>query len=180
MQKRKSLVQKVFCLWNLSQINGRGHLLSTMNGTVNIWTITSSPSLLKRFREENLLYSQILTVMQLLTQIYVKRIKLIHGSLLLSNIQLIGMLKKCMEKWRTMERQNHVTITNCRSLLLHTDILNDVIQQDGRPILPYNNNNKVWLNVLWFYDILDVFGRNYKRTRTFAIVLSLRTNLQVF
>jgi len=47
------------------------------------------------------------------------------------------------------------------------------------PILPYNNN-KVWLNALWFYDILDVFGKNYKRTRTFAVVLLLRTNLQVF
>jgi len=32
----------------------------------------------------------------------------------------------------TRERQNHVTITNCRSLPPHTDILNDGIQQDGR------------------------------------------------
>jgi len=48
--------------------------------------------------------------------------------------------KKCIENWRTRERQNHVAITNCRSLPPHTDILNDVIQQDGRPILPYNNN----------------------------------------
>ena len=27
---------------------------------------------------------------------------------------------------------NHETITNCRSLPPHTDILNDVTQQDGR------------------------------------------------
>jgi len=41
--------------------------------------------------------------------------------------------QKSWRKWRTRERQNHVTITNCRSLLPHTDILNDVRQQDGRP-----------------------------------------------
>jgi len=46
------------------------------------------------------------------------------------------------------------------------------------PILPYNNN-KVWPNVWWFYDILDVFSKNYKRTRTFAIVLLLRIILHV-
>jgi len=44
-----------------------GHLLSIINGKVNIWTITSYPSLLQRFREENSLYSQILTVRQLLS-----------------------------------------------------------------------------------------------------------------
>ena len=43
-------------------------------------------------------------------------------------------LKKCMNEWRR-ERRNHVTITNGRSLHVppNTDILNDVIQQDGRP-----------------------------------------------
>jgi len=40
--------------------------------------------------------------------------------------------KKCMNEWRR-ERRNHVTITNGRSLPPYTDILNDVIQQDGRP-----------------------------------------------
>jgi len=49
-------------------------------------------------------------------------------------------IKTIMEKLENKGRQTHVTITNCRSLLPHTDILNDVIQQDGRPILPYNNN----------------------------------------
>ena len=36
MKKRKSLVQKVLCLWNSSQIHGRGHLLSNINGKGNI------------------------------------------------------------------------------------------------------------------------------------------------
>jgi len=31
------------------------------------------------------------------------------------------------------EKVNYVTIKNCRSLPPHTDILNDVTQQDGRP-----------------------------------------------
>jgi len=81
LKRRKSSVQKVSCLWNSSQVHGRGHLLSKINGKVNIWIITSFPSLLKRIREEILLYSQILTVMQLLTKIYIKRIKLIHDYL---------------------------------------------------------------------------------------------------
>jgi len=82
--------------------------------------------------------------------------------MLLSKTRLIWLFEKnAWRNWRTRERQNHVTITNCRSLLPHTDILNDVIQQDGRPILPCNNN-KVWLNVLWFNDILDILVRIIK------------------
>ena len=90
---------------------------------------------------------------------------------------------------REQGKVNHDTITNCRSLPLHTDILNDVTQQDGRPhtiqqryyiLLYYTyNDNKVWLYV-FVVRYLRCFGKNYKRTRTFAIVLLLRTNLQVF
>jgi len=36
MKKRKSLVQKVSGLWNSSQVHGMGHLLSKINGKVNI------------------------------------------------------------------------------------------------------------------------------------------------
>jgi len=39
-----------------------------------------------------------------------------------------------LRNWRAKKRQNHVTITNCRSLPPHTDILNYVTQQDGRPL----------------------------------------------
>ena len=61
--------------------------------------------------------------------------------MLLSITRLIRIKKNAWRHWRTRERQNHVTIiTNCRSLPPHTDILHDVIQQDGRPILPHNNN----------------------------------------
>ena len=111
MKKRKSLVQKVSCLWNSSQVHGRGHLLSKINGKVNIWTITSFSSLLKRFREEISLYSQILTVMQLLTKIYIKRIKLIHDYLCCYPkpdwLELNFFFYKWMEKRKAKSRDNH-------------------------------------------------------------------------
>jgi len=141
-----------------------GHLLSKINGKVNIWTITSFSSLHKWVREEISLYSQILTVMQLLTKIYIKRIKLIHDYLCCYpkpdwlEFKIIFFING----WRR-ERRNHVTITNGRSLPPNTDILNDVIQQDGRLHSAYNNY-EVWPNVLLFYDI--------KTKLTFSLTLT--------
>jgi len=112
LKKRQSLVQKVFCLWNSSQVHGRGHLLSKINGKVNIWTITSFSSLHKWFQEEISLYSQIRTVMQLLTKIYIKRIKLIHDYLCCYPkpdwLELkIFFFYKWMEKRKAKSRDNH-------------------------------------------------------------------------
>jgi len=95
--------------------------------------------------------------MQLLTKIYIKRIKLIHDYLCCYPKPDWLELNICLffiNGWRR-ERRNHVTITNGRSLSPNTDILNDVIQQDGRLHTAYNSY-EVWPNVLLFYDILDV------------------------
>jgi len=68
--------------------------------------------------------------------------------------------KKCMNGWRR-EMRNYVTITNGRSLPPNTDILNDVIQQDGRL---HTAIQQLWslTKCLWFYDILDVFSKIIK------------------